>query len=131
MANALDAIVEIFTWVGFGAATLFAFVALVLLLADGTWRPARVVIEKAGDRRVARWFDDDGGVGEALLGPAEEEALGNAEEADAFVRQGSLSRMRLTKRSPSVRAFFLLASGLFGVGLASSIISIVSLFARG
>ena len=45
MDAAVDAVLEIFTWVGFGAGALLAGIALVLYLFDGTWVPARAVVE--------------------------------------------------------------------------------------
>ena len=45
MDAAIDAVVEIFTWVGFGAGALLAGIALVAYLLDGTWVPARAVVE--------------------------------------------------------------------------------------
>jgi hypothetical protein len=131
MTGAVDAIVEIFTWIGFGAGALLAGVALILYIADGTWVPVRAVIENLGDRRVARWFDGDGGVGEALISDADAQVLGAADMADIFVRQGSLDRMRLTRRSPAVRAVLVLACGLIGVGIVGLAVSIVTLFAEG
>ncbi len=67
MSNALDAVIEIFTWVGLGGGLLLAFVAVFLLLADGTWLPTRAVVEHVDGGRVVRWFDADGGVNEAPL----------------------------------------------------------------
>ncbi|MFG6403622.1 MULTISPECIES: hypothetical protein [unclassified Microbacterium] len=131
MTNAVDAIVEIFTWVGFGAGALLAGIAFILYVADGTWLPVRAMIDDHGDDRVARWFDADGGVGEAHLTAAQRDEIGDADAADVFVRQGSLDRMRLTRRSPNVRSVALLAGGLIGVGLVATIISVVTLFARG
>lgn len=131
MANAVDAIVEIFTWVGFGAGALLAGIAFILYIADGTWRPVRVMIEDAASHRVARWFDDDGGVGEARLTEAQEHEIGKVDVADVWVRQGSLDRMRLTRRSPTVRTFLLFAVGLLGLGLGGLILSIVLLFVSG
>jgi hypothetical protein len=129
--NALDAIVEIFTWIGFGAGALVAGLALILYVADGTWVPVRAMIDDHGGQRVARWFDDDGGVGEATLSEAQEHEIGPVDMADVFVRLGALDRMRTTRRSPAVRAFFLLACGLFGLGVAALVTSLVLLFARG
>lgn len=131
MANAFDAIVEIFTWIGFGAGALFAGIAFVLYVADGTWVPVRAVIDEADGGRVARWFDDAGGVGQARLSEADEREIGSADMADVFVRLGSSDRMRLQRRSPAVRAFFLLATGLVAVGLVALIVSIAALFVRG
>ncbi len=48
VSNALDALIEIFTWVGLGAGLLLALAAVVLLLSDGTWLPARAVVEQVG-----------------------------------------------------------------------------------
>lgn len=131
MSNAVDAIIEIFTWIGFGAGALVAGIALLLYIVDGTWVPVRAVIESIGDSRVARWFDGDGGVGEAHLSIADAEQIGDAEMADVFVRAGYLDRVRLTRRSPAVRSCLLLAAGLVGVGVVCFIISFVMLFARG
>jgi hypothetical protein len=131
MIGAVDAIVEIFTWIGFGAGALFAGIAFILYIADGTWVPVRAVIEDMGDRRVARWFDGGGGVGEAPVSDADAQVLGAADMADIYVRQGTLDRMRLTRRSPAVRAVFVLAFGLIGVGIVGLAVSIVMLFAAG
>ncbi|MFG6443989.1 hypothetical protein ACFXP7_01785 [Microbacterium sp. P06] len=131
MTGAVDAIVEIFTWIGFGAGAMVAGLAFIIYIADGTWVPVRAVIEDLGDRRVARWFDGDGGVGEATLSHSDHEELGDVDMADVFVRRGSLDRMRLTRRSPAVRAFSLLACGLVGVGVVGLIVSLVMLFAAG
>jgi len=45
MDHVIEAITEIFTWVGFGAGLLLGFVALILRLADGTWLPVQIVLE--------------------------------------------------------------------------------------
>ena len=131
MANAFDAIFEIFTWIGFGAGALFIGAAFVLYIVDGTWVPVRAMIDEGPDGRVARWFDADGGVGEAPLTEADEREIGPADAADVWVRVGSLHRMRLTRRSPAVRAVALLGAGLVGVGIVSLIVSIVALFMNG
>ena len=131
MSNALDAVIEIFTWVGLGAGVLLALLAVVLLLADGTWLPARAVVEDVDGGRVVRWFDDQGGVNEAPLSPHDEAKIGSADMADIFFRRGSAHRMRLTRSSPVVRFVSLLAAGVLGLGVLAFILSIVVLFARG
>jgi len=45
MDAAVDAVVEIFTWVGLGAGALLAGIALIAYLVDGTWVPVRAVVE--------------------------------------------------------------------------------------
>ncbi|MCJ1708651.1 hypothetical protein [Microbacterium sp. VKM Ac-2923] len=131
MSNALDALIEIFTWVGLGAGMLLALAAVFLLLADGTWLPARAVVERVGDGRVVRWFDDDGGVNEAALSAHDESKVGSADMIDIFYRRGSAHRMRLTRSSPLVRFMSLLAGGVLTLGLVAFIVSIVVLFVRG
>ncbi len=41
MDHVIDAVIEIFSWVGLGAGVLLGVVALILYLADGTWLPVR------------------------------------------------------------------------------------------
>ena len=131
MSNALDAVIEIFTWVGLGGGAVLALVAVVLLFADGTWVPVRAVVEDVDGGRVVRWFDDQGGVNEAPLSPHDDAKIGSADMADIFFRRGSVHRMRLTRSSPVVRFVSLLAAGILGLGVVAFVLSIVVLFARG
>ncbi|MFJ4038376.1 hypothetical protein ACIPVB_09835 [Microbacterium sp. NPDC090007] len=131
MSNALDALIEIFTWVGLGAGSLLTLTAVILLLADGTWLPVRAVVEHVEGGRVVRWFDADGGVNEAPLSAHDDEKIGRADMADVFYRRGTANRMRLTRSSPVVRFVSLLAAGVLGLGVVAFVVSIVLLFARG
>lgn len=131
MSNALDAVIEIFTWVGLGGGLLLAFVAVFLLLADGTWLPTRAVVEHVDGGRVVRWFDADGGVNEAPLSAHDDVKIGAADMADIFYRRGRVDRMRLTRSSPLVRFVSLLAAGVLTLGAVAFVVSIVVLFARG
>lgn len=131
MSNALDAVIEIFSWVGLGAGVLLALVALILFVADGTWLPARAVVEQLDGHRAVRWFDEHGGVNEAPLSAHDETKVGPSDMVDIFYRQGSAHRMRLTQKSPLVRFVSLLAAGVLGLGVLAFVLSIVLLFARG
>lgn len=131
MNATVDAVVEIFTWVGFGAGALLAGIALVAYLFDGTWVPARAVVETTDHGTVVRWFDENGGVNEAPLSHDQQHAVGNAGMYDIFVRRGWRNRMRLTRHSPLVRSVALLAGGLIALGVAGIITSSVLLFTRG
>ena len=131
MHQAIDAVVEIFSWVGFGLGALLAGIALVIYLFDGTWLPVRAVVEATDDGRLVRWFDEDGGVNEAHLSHEQEHHIGDADMADIFYRRGSRNRMRLTQGSPAVRAVALLAAGMLGLGVVALVTSLVMLFARG
>ena len=131
MHETVDALVEIFSWVGFGVGALLAAIALLMRLFDGTWLPARAVVETVPHGRVVRWFDDEGGVNEARLNHEQEVAVGERDMTDIFYRRGMANRMRLTPGSPAVRAVGLLAIGLLTLGVVASVISLVLIFLRG
>lgn len=131
MDHALDAVIEIFTWVGLGAGILLGLVALIVKLADGTWLPARAIVEHEDDASLVRWFDADGGVNAAYLSHEQAREVRGQEMADIFYRRGSANRMRLTQGSPAVRAVALLAGGLLALGIVATILSWVLLFVRG
>ncbi|WP_194410908.1 hypothetical protein [Microbacterium cremeum] len=131
MHGTIDALAEIFSWVGLGAGALLAATALILRLFDGTWLPARAVVETVADGRVVRWFDEDGGVNEAVLAHEQDHAIGDKQMADIYYRRGRRNRMRLTQGSPAVRAVGLLAVGLLALGAIAMIVSLVLIFARG
>lgn len=131
MPQAIDALAEIFSWIGFGVGALLAGVALIMYLFDGTWVPVRAVVESSEHGRLVRWFDEDGGVGEAHLTHEQEHHIGDADMTDIFIRRGSRNRMRLTQGSPAVRAVALLAVGMLSLGVVALVTSLVMLFVRG
>lgn len=131
MDHALDAVIEIFTWVGIGAGILLGLVALIVKLADGTWLTTRAIVEHGEDSSLVRWFDADGGVNAAYLTHEQARELAGKDMADIFYRRGRVNRMRLTHGSPAVRAIALLAAGLLALGLVATIVSWVLLFVRG
>ncbi len=131
MDSAIDALAEIFAWVGFGLGALLAGIALLMYLFDGTWVGTRGVLETTEHGRLVRWFDEDGNVNEAPLSHEQARALAGKDMADIFFRRGGRGRMRLSQGSPGVRAVALLAVGLLALGLLALILSWVLLFARG
>lgn len=128
--RAIDAILEIFTWVGFGGAVLFGLLALIVRIADGSWVPAQVVIADDPGGRIARWFGHEGRVGAARLTHEQDHALDGRETADVFVRLGPHDRLRLTRSSPLVRLLSWLAVGFAALGILSATSSLIVLFAR-
>ncbi|MET0295890.1 MAG: hypothetical protein ABW024_00705 [Microbacterium sp.] len=128
--RAIDAILEIFTWVGLGGALFFAVIAVIARLADGVWVPAQVVIADDPQGRIARWFGHEGRVGAARLTHEQEHALSGRETADVFVRLGRDDRMRLTKGSPFVRLVTWLAVGFLALGVLAAAGSLILLFVR-
>ena len=132
--HAVDAILEIFSWVGLGVGGLLALVALILRLADGTWVAVRAFVEPApggGQGRVVRWFGEDGSANEAPLSPDQDRTVGDRDTADVFIRRGAHNRMRLTPGSAAVRAVGLLAVGILSLGVVALVVSLILLFVRG
>ncbi|WP_431799038.1 hypothetical protein [Microbacterium kunmingense] len=130
--TAVNAVLEIFSWVGLGVGGLVLLVGVILALADGTWEPVTAMIdddEHGG--RVARWFGSGGEVGEARLTPEQLHALEGRDSAEVFARRDDPRRIRLTKGSPVVRFVAWFGVGLVGLGLTSLVISWVLLFAAG
>ncbi len=128
--RAIDAILEIFTWTGFGGAVAFGVVALIALIADGSWVATQIVITDDEHGRIARWFGNAGRVGQARLTHDQVRTLAGRETADAFVRLGARDRVRLTRSSPTVRLFFWLSMGMLALGILSAAGSLAVLFLR-
>lgn len=128
--RAIDAIAEIFTWVGFGGAVVLALATLVVWLADGSWSLTQVVLADEQGQRSARWFGSSGRVGHAWLTPDQQVALDGRDTAEVYVRVGSDDRVRLTKGSPTVRFLGWLTVGFFALGVVATAASIVFLMSR-
>ncbi|MEI3867412.1 hypothetical protein V6S02_10010 [Microbacterium sp. CCNWLW134] len=130
--TALNAVLEIFSWVGLGLGGVVLLVGVILALADGTWEPVTVMIDDDEDGgRIARWFGSDGEVGEAHLTPEQLRVLDGQDSASVFARRDSSGRMRLTRGSPVVRFVAWFGVGLTGLGLVALVISWILLFAAG
>lgn len=126
--SVLDALTELFTWIGFGVGALLAGLALLLFLLDGTWVPVRAVVEHTDRGPVVRWFDEQGEVNEAPLDHGQQHALVGRDMADVYARRGWRHRMRLTPGSPLVRGVGLFAAGFVALGVVSLAVSWVVLF---
>lgn len=129
MTNALDAVLEIFSWVGFGVAVVFGLVAVIVWAVDGSWLPAEAYLDEDGV--TARWIDVDGEVNAAVLSAADAAALGGVDRASIFYRHGWRGRVRLTPRPPVLKLLWGMAIGGAGVGILSVIGSIAAIFLRG
>ncbi|HEX5858893.1 MAG TPA: hypothetical protein VFY91_12375 [Microbacterium sp.] len=130
-SDVIGAIAEIFTWIGLGGAVLIALAALIVKLADGTWLPARGVVEPDGSGHLVRWIDHEGQIGEAPLSPSQFATLNGADMADIFYRMGRSDRMRLHRGSTAVRSIAWLAIGFAALGLLAAGLSLILLFMEG
>jgi len=131
MDQAIDALIEIFTWIGFGAFVVLALVAVGVWAADGTWLPARAIVDREGEDPVVRWFDADGDANSAPLTAEDAAALGDADEAPIWYRHGWQGRVRLTRRPPGLRVLVWSALGMLALGIVSLVTGWVLYFVRG
>ncbi len=128
MHSALDAVLEIFAWVGLLGAAVFGVVALIVWALDGTWLPVEAIVDHEHDGTWVRWFDGDGEANSAHADHHTAAALAGEDRADVWYRHGWRGRMRLTRRPPLLRVFTGLAAGLLVVAIVSTVISWVVLF---
>ncbi|EPD85061.1 hypothetical protein HMPREF1529_01674 [Microbacterium sp. oral taxon 186 str. F0373] len=131
MDHAIDALIEIFTWVGFGAFLLLAIAVVIAWAADGTWLPADAIIDRDGEQPVARWFDADGDANSAPLSAADAAVIGDADAASIWYRHGWQGRMRLQRRPAGLRTLTWSAVGMLALGVVSLVAGWVLYFARG
>ncbi len=122
LPSMLGSLADVFTWVGLLGAGAFGVLAMILWVADGTWLPARAVVEPVEpEGQVVRWIDGDGGVNEAPLSDADHARLGGRDMADIHYRRGWRNRMRVARGSRTVHLFAWLAVGFAGLGVLSLI----------
>jgi len=126
--NALDAVIEIFTWLGFGGALLLGIVAVALWAADGTWLAAEAVVDHEDEGTFVRWFDVDGDANSARISGADAAALAGRDHASIWYRYGWRDRMRLTRRPPGLPAVAWAALSLLALGILMLVLSWVRIF---
>ncbi len=131
MDHAIDALIEIFTWVGFGAFLLLAIAVVIAWAADGTWLPAEAIIDRDGGDPVVRWFDADGDANSAPLSPADAVVIGDADAAFIWYRHGWQGRVRLQRRPAGLRTLTWSAAGMLALGVVSLVAGWVLYFVRG
>ena len=131
MENALDAVLEILSWIGFGGAVLLGIALMIAWAADGTWLPADAIVDRDGPEPVVRWFDADGEANAAVPSHHEAAELADRDAARVWYRHGWSGRMRLTARHPAVRALGWGAASLFALGVVTAATSWILLFVRG
>lgn len=129
MDAVLDAVLEIFTWVGVLGAVLLGVAAGVLWVLDGTWLPVDAVVDRDDDAVWVRWIDADGDVNGVEVHGLDAESLGPRGTVTIWYRYGWRNRMRLTRRSPVLRAVLRSSVALVvlaGVSFAGSIALLLS-----
>ncbi len=125
---ALAIALEIYTWIGLGAALLLGIMALIVWVADGSWVPVRAVVTTTPAGAVVRWFDESGILGEAPLPPG---ATVHDEEVEVWARLGRHDTVRVSRTSPLVRSLARLTVGFAALALVGLVVSVVLLFLEG
>jgi len=128
VTQALDAILEIFTWVGFGAAVAVGVAAVIVWASDGSWLPAEAYLDEDG--RTVRWIDSDGEVNSAPIADEDRHRVNAEHTAHIWYRHGWHDRMRFTRRPPALKLLTGLAVGGLVLGLLASALSLVAYFLR-
>ncbi len=128
MRTAFDAVLEIFTWVGLIGAVGLGLVALVLWALDGTWLSVEALVDHEADGTWVRWFDGDGEANSARVDDHTASMLADRDRAALWYRHGWRGRVRMTRRSPQLKAVTGLAVGLAVVGVGSAVISFAMMF---
>lgn len=128
--DALDAVIEIFTWVGFGSAVVLAVAAIVIWAADGTWLPADALVDHEDGVTFVRWFDAEGDANNARAGGADAETLAGLDRASIWYRHGWRDRMRLHRRPAGLRPVVVACLSLLALGVISLVTSWVLIFVR-
>lgn len=129
MAATIGVILDVFTWIGLGAAAVIAVVWGVLAIADGVWLPAEGHVYHEDGTTVVRWIDADNEVNSATATGAMASALVGVHSAPIWYRDGWQGRMRLTRHDPRQRrlavawfAMMLLWLVCFGTGLVLTLL---------
>lgn len=131
MATTIGVILEVFTWVGFGAGFVLGLIAVAMWAADGTWLTAEAYVDHEGDVTTVRWIDVDGDVNSATAAGAVAAALAGRDRAWIWYRHGWQGRMRLTRRAPELGRIVWAVVALLGFGVAAFAGSWVLLFLEG
>lgn len=128
MPPALAIALEIYTWIGLGAAVVLGVGALIAWVADGSWVPVRAVVTATPAGEVVRWFDESGILGEA---PLPHGANVHDEEVELWARLGRHDTVRPSRTSPLVRSLARLTAGFAALALIGLVVSLILLFVEG
>jgi hypothetical protein len=128
VTQALDAILEIFSWVGFGGAVALGIATVVVWASDGSWLPAQAYLDDDGV--TLRWIDEEREVNSAPVAEHDRDHVGRDGTAQIWYRHGWRDRMRFTRRPPVLRLLAGLTIGGAALGVVSVAASVVLFFAR-
>lgn len=127
----IDAILEVFIWIGFGGAVLTGIISIVVWAMDGTWLEADAIVDHDDGAPIVRWFDVDGDANSAEPSEADAARLAGEQSARIWYRHGWHGRMRLSRRPHALTALWWASAALVGLGVVALVTSWVMLFVRG
>ena len=131
MSLALDAVVEVFTWIGLGGAVVIAIALVAVWAFDGTWLPADAIVDHEADGTWVRWFDGDGEANSARADDHLAAELAGRDRSPIWYRHGWQGRMRLTRRPPASRPLAIALGSLLALSAVSFAVSMISYVVRG
>jgi len=131
MYAGIGLILELFTWVGFGIGALLLVGYLIARAARAAWVETDAVVVAAGSELRLRWLSDDRELFERLVEPDERALIGDKDHCEIRYSRFSPWKSRLKADSRAVRALGILTVVFVGIGVVSSVASIVLLFLGG
>jgi len=131
MYAGIGLILELFTWVGFGIGALLLVGYLVARAARAAWVETDAVVVADGSELRLRWLSDDRELFERLVEPDERALIGDKDHCEIRYSRFSPWKSRLKADSRAVRALGILTVVFVGIGVVSSVASIVLLFLGG
>ncbi len=131
MYAGIGLILELFTWVGFGIGALLLAGYLVARAARAAWVETDAVVVADGSELRLRWLSDDRELFERLVEPDERALIGDKDHCEIRYSRFSPWKSRLKADSRAVRALGILTVVFVGIGVVSSVASIVLLFLGG
>ena len=131
MYAGIGLILELFTWVGFGIAAVLLISYLVARAARAAWVETDAVVVADGSELRLRWLSDDRELFERLVEPDERALIGDKDHCEIRYSRFSPWKSRLKADSRAVRALGILTVVFVGIGVVSSVASIVLLFLGG
>jgi len=129
--EAVEILLETFTWLGIGIGLLSFFLLIVVRAIDGPWVATSAVIIPGTDPVEARWMTLDGSLHSRVLDAHEGTDVGIDDAVDVYYCHRAPDRMRFGRRGHAERVLTLLTVLFGAIGAACFVGALVYAFAMG
>ncbi len=126
--DAAASIGELVSWLCLVPGIPALLAAWLLRVRDGGWSEVEIIVVRAGERAVARWYAG-GGFHERRLSRSEGMRLAGDGAHVAHVSERDPSRMRLPGHPPAQRMLLVIGAVLTAAGLVGFALSLLPLLA--